>query len=51
MGYNLTCPVEFSMTCTSGILVDIFERLEVAKKKGGERNGESRAILQCLLCI
>lgn len=37
----LTCPVEFSMTCTNGVLVDIFERLEVAKKKG-ERNSEAK---------
>lgn len=33
---HLTCPVEFSMTCASGILVDIFLlfSLDVAKKKG-----------------
>lgn len=30
-----SCPVEFSMTCTNGVLVDIFERLEVAKKGKG----------------
>lgn len=30
----VSCPVEFSITCTSGGLVDIFERLEVAKKGG-----------------
>lgn len=36
----LTCPVEFSMTCTSGILVDIFERLGSCQKgKGAVKQG------------
>ena len=33
---HLTCAAEFSMTCTSGILVDIFQRLESCQKKRGK---------------
>lgn len=32
--------VEFSMTCTSGVLVDIFERLEVSKNGNGTAKRE-----------
>lgn len=30
-GLDLTCPVEFSITCTSGILVDMVAKLEDAE--------------------
>lgn len=41
-GGDLTCPVEFSMTCTSGILVDIFPKLKAAKwGKGNQKKDDS----------